>query len=407
MSRALAFAEPAVDRRRRPLRLAILVAVGARVGAGGLGRKVRAWDAQAVIATRVDHHVGLGRHVAVDALRPRRVDRMVMVRFTVVVPGLQAGEARQRRLAVMTLQAEAVTLDFYLGGMRVVTVATADPGGEHLALGERAVFIDFAVDLTIGVVEAGAQRGWQALIQLRMPRQQADAESLPPAVTEGALLHLALAAQRLVVHGKALGLTGFACLGPVDMSLARTVAALAADVLFLPGGGEAVVPVVVVFHQAGRMAVGAHAVPVLVATGPVQRVVGGKSLPGVEREPALPALRLRPAVPGDGQRLQAPAGQVDEVLLQRVVAEGVANLEVRRLAVLTLEGDEKPLPLAEKPRGNAGLVEAGIVEIAQHIGRRRIAHGPAVVGILPLQCLRGVATDTGLRCDIALGGLRL
>ena len=58
-------------------------------------------------------------------------------------------------------------------------------------------------------------------------------------------------------------------------------------------------------------------------------------------EPALPALLLRPRVPGDRERLQAPARQFDQVLLQRIDAEGVLDLEVGELAVGSVGANEE------------------------------------------------------------------
>ena len=84
------------------------------------------------------------------------------------------------------------------------------------------------------------------------------------------------------------------------------------------------------------MAVGAHVVPVLVRPRPVQRIGVRDPLVGVEMEPALPALRLRPRVPGDGQALHPPSGELDEVLLEGPVAEGVRDFVVVQGAVGTV-----------------------------------------------------------------------
>ena len=70
---------------------------------------------------------------------------------------------------------------------------------------------------------------------------------------------------------------------------------------------------------------------------------------GIEVEPALPALVLRPAVPGDRQRLQAPVGEGDQILLQRRDAERVFDLEFGELAVRPVGLDEE-LAVAAKKR---------------------------------------------------------
>ena len=127
------------------------------------------------------------------------------------------------------------------------------------------------------------------------------------------------------------------------------------------------------------MAIRAHAVPVLVAASPVQGVIGGKALAWVEREPALPALPLGSAVPSDGQGLQAPPGQGYQILLQRIVAEGVEHLKICRSTVFIFGIDEKTTLLAEEACRYPGLVELCPLEIAQDIGLGGVAHGPAVI----------------------------
>ena len=65
------------------------------------------------------------------------------------------------------------------------------------------------------------------------------------------------------------------------------MAGLATHVDFGPTRVESIRGGIVVFPQAGRMAVGAHEVPVLQWTGPMQDVVRVDPLPGVEVVPAL------------------------------------------------------------------------------------------------------------------------
>ena len=65
-------------------------------------------------------------------------------------------------------------------------------------------------------------------------------------------------------------------------------------------------------------------------------------------KPALAALVLRTAVPGDRQRLQAAVREFDQILLQRINAEGVFDLEARKLAVGTVGLDEELVVLPEE-----------------------------------------------------------
>ncbi|MNB97401.1 hypothetical protein D3C75_446280 [compost metagenome] len=249
------------------------------------------------------------------------------------------------------------------------------------------------------MIERGPQCGGQALIQLRVTRLLTRPQPLSPAVAEGALLHLPLTAEGLEVDGQAvvavrcLGATPFFMLaGPGQVVLAGAVTGLAADGLLVPGGGEAVALVVVTLVEGGGVAIRAHGVPVLVTPGPVQGIAGGKALARIEGEPTLSALRLGAAVPGQGQGLQAAAGEGDQVLLQRIMAEGVEDLDVNRLALFPLETDEIVLSLAKEAGLDASFVEMGVVEIPQHVVRGGVAHGPGMVGPLPLGHLAVVTT---------------
>src|SRR5262249_39852440 len=84
------------------------------------------------------------------------------------------------------------------------------------------------------------------------------------------------------------------------------------------------------------------------------------------------ALLFRAAVPGDRERLQAAVREFDQVLLQRIEAEGVFYLERGELAVGSVGLDEEFPLLAEEAGVHAVIVETRLVEIAEHrrIGRR-------------------------------------
>ena len=71
--------KPRRDRLRRPVRGLIRVALGAGVGDANRHRQVRTRHPEAVIAPQVYTHVGLRRHVAVDALRAGAILLVVMV----------------------------------------------------------------------------------------------------------------------------------------------------------------------------------------------------------------------------------------------------------------------------------------------------------------------------------------
>ena len=67
-------------------------------------------------------------------------------------------------------------------------------------------------------------------------------------------------------------------------------------------------------------------------------------------EPALPSFGLRPGIPGIGQRLQTPVGELDQILLKWIDPEGVLDCELRFLPVLAFGGYKEPPILAVKAR---------------------------------------------------------
>jgi len=144
------------------------------------------------------------------------------------------------------------------------------------------------------------------------------------------------------------------------------------------------------------MALGAHVVPVLRTPGPVQHVLVVHLVVRIEVEPALAARLLGPAVPGDRQGLQSAAGQFDQVLLQGADAEGIADLEIRQLAVGSVGVDEKPAVALEECGGHARIVETRPVEIAEHALLADVLHRQIVMRALPVFGGAGVAADAGL-----------
>jgi hypothetical protein len=166
---------------------------------------------------------------------------------------------------------------------------------------------------------------------------------------------------------------------PVDVSRALAVTGLAADADFGPSGREAIVRGIVVLAYARRVAPRAHEVPVLVQLGPVQDIVVANVLVRVQMEPALPARLLWAAVPGNRQSLQTTVGKLDQILLQRLNAEGVFDLECGELAVGAVGLDQEFPVLAEKAGKCAVMIEACAIEVAGHRLVGRMLHGELVM----------------------------
>src|SRR5262245_43295027 len=136
--------------------------------------------------------------------------------------------------------------------------------------------------------------------------------------------------------------------GPGEVLGARAMTGLAADVDLRKGRGEAIGRRVVVFAHAGRMTFRTHEIPILVELGPVQEVVVPDRLVGIKVKPALATRLLGAGVPGQRQGLQAAVRKFDQVLLQRVDAEGVLHLEGGKLAVGTVGFDQELAVVAKE-----------------------------------------------------------
>src|SRR5271165_636315 len=111
----------------------------ARVGHTDLHRKIGTWNADAVIAPRIHHHVGSRRHVTFDASRSGRPGLVEMMLRGIVLP---------RRVA---LEANAVAWGAKLQTMRIVTVAAGHSCVEHSALDKRAVLVNLILNLSVRI----------------------------------------------------------------------------------------------------------------------------------------------------------------------------------------------------------------------------------------------------------------
>ena len=90
----------------------------------------------------------------------------------------------------------------------------------------------------------------------------------------------------------------------------------------------------------------------------MQDISSGRLFVRVEVEPA--ALLH---IPGDGEGLQPPARQLDQVLLEGFDSEGVLGLEIGGLSVGPLGVDHEAVALREETRGDAQVREGGVLEI--------------------------------------------
>ena len=192
--------------------------------------------------------------------------------------------------------------------------------------------------------------------------------------------------------------------GPLAVARARAVARLARDVDLLPGRLVDAAVCVVALVQVGRVALGAHVVPVLLDPGPVQRIVRPDALVRVQVEPALAAVGFRACIPAQAQHLVAAARELDQVLLQRIDPEGVGQRVVVKLAVGPLGTHDERAVTLEEGRGDAEPGEGRVVEVSEHGRRSRGLHREVVVRILPQPVLALVTRGAGIAADVRRRG---
>jgi hypothetical protein len=152
--------EPVHDLPRRPGLRLVRMAGRAGVGRVDLCCDIRARDAEGVIASPVDAHVGHGRHVAGRKLRALAARAMVMMRGNIEACGEVA------------LRADHVALRPQRATMRLVAIGTDHARLAHARLRERAPLEDLAPDLAVGMVLPALEQ--QRRVGVEEPRRRRD-----------------------------------------------------------------------------------------------------------------------------------------------------------------------------------------------------------------------------------------
>src|SRR6202007_1419977 len=122
---------------------------------------------------------------------------------------------------------------------------------------------------------------------------------------------------------------------------------------------------------------------------------------GVKRKQALPPFFFLSCLPGDRQRLNPAIREFDEILLQRIDAEGVFHLEFDKSAVRPVGFDAKLPRLSKETRMHAVIVETRTVEVAEHRLVARVLHRGLVLRGAPQFCFRLVTPRARLAADEA------
>ncbi len=298
----------------------------------------------------------------------------------------------------VALAAELVAVEAELETVDIVAVRTADIVVVHLALDEGAVDIDLVENLPVGEIEPLVEQRRRQAVEEHQAAVLEIPEFGAARVAGRAKLDLLVRAD---VHGgydQAVAAVGGPShgreLGPGEVRRTGSVAGLAADVDLRPGGFEGPGLGVIALDQIGRVALGAHPVPVLRVARPVKPVVGRDVLVGIEVEPLA-----ADGVPGEIQTLEPTAGKGHEILLQRVVTEGVGDLEVAHFATGALGVDKKPAVPAKKPARDPVILDLDIIEVAEDRLFGGLGHGEIVIRAPPGLSGRLVTSDTAVAAD--------
>jgi len=111
----------------------------------------------------------------------------------------------------------------------------------------------------------------------------------------------------------------------------------------------------------------------------------------VLRVEVVPALLFN--IPGDGQALQAPPRERDQVLLKRGVPECVFDFKIFHFTVRPLCVNEELFVLAKETGPDAFVFKNRIIEITQDGFVVSYIHSQVMVGILPVLIFLFVTID--------------
>src|SRR5574341_884970 len=113
------------------------------------------------------------------------------------------------------------------------------------------------------------------------------------------------------------------------------------------------------------MTLGAHAVPPLCGSCPVEDVGRQNLFSVINMEPSPPTFLRRPRVPAERQHLDASTVEFHKVLLKRPDAEDVPNLEFTHHPVRAFRVHVIPSASLIEPRRDAQVRERSIFKIPE------------------------------------------
>src|SRR5690554_2346783 len=339
---------PAPDGFYRPGTILVCVARQANIRAAGCLRHIRPGYHEAVLPPVIDSHKRGFGHVAGYALRTLAVAGMMVVLRGIVVTG------------VVALGTDTVAFNLEFAGVGIVAVRADHTGLEHLALLKGAQHKHFFPYPAVRIVQRLVEPAQAELIVYLATARIRQAGAQGMALSAGG--HLfgtrlgSLQARwlfsfthqpgphRRQLHAGGQGVSATLRRGMVQ---SRIMACGATHGHVLPLGVVAVFHRVVMTLQPGGMAIGALVVPVLVNAGPVHGITGPVLPRFIQPEPALTAVGLAAGIPGNVESLKAAIANINQVLLQRVNPEGVADGPLAFFVTLSGVNNELPVFLQE------------------------------------------------------------
>ena len=95
--------------------------------------------------------------------------------------------------------------------------------------------------------------------------------------------------------------------------------------------------------------------------------------------PALAALAGGAGIPSERQDLPATVRKVGEVLLQRLYAEGVANLEIFRITIRVSGSHDVTVTITVHTAGDPIVLNLGVIKVANDRFRGSCSHRQLVM----------------------------
>ena len=126
--------------------------------------------------------------------------------------------------------------------------------------------------------------------------------------------------------------------------------------------------------KASGVALDAHEISILLRFGPVQRMTVIHAFAVVEMKPAL-----QRNIPGRAMHLQTTVLHGQQILLQRLDAQRIGDIEIGSLTVTVRRGDVKPVLVAREVADFHIGLQRTLIKVAEYRSVRCRLHGQLMV----------------------------